>query len=172
MSGEHYETERTKKNIIRNGTISATMCKQGKLLAKVNIQGRETDWMPVSSIANSFVKIYIPICIGEQVEVHSEFGNADKGTIHRSIFNSDCKEPDGASATKAIILFADGTEISYDIVSHALKIDCTGAIEIGGSDITFNAPVHITKSLTVAETITDERGDLTNFSTTDGATRA
>ncbi|MDD5360000.1 MAG: phage baseplate assembly protein V [Sulfurovaceae bacterium] len=172
MSGVHYEAERTKKNIIRIGTISATMCKQGKLLAKVNIQGRETDWMPVSTIANTFVRIYLPVCVGEQVEVHSEFGNADKGIIHRSIFNSDCKEPDGANATKAIILFADGTEITYDIATHALKIDCTGAIELVGSDITFNAPVHITKSLTVAQTITDERGDLTNFSTTDGAARA
>lgn len=180
-----HEKDRVVTNLIRTGTIHEHKSKEGKLLARVNIHGRISGWMPVVGISNKFIKVYIPLTVGEQVEVHSEFGNADAGVIHRSIFSDEMPEPAGANETTAIIQFHDGGEVQYDtsggkmtlkavseakITAPHIELDCetsrcTGDMDIDGS-------LNVGGDISTDGEVSDVRGDLTNFTTTDGAERA
>ena len=129
------ELKRRLENIVQIGQVSATKNQDGKALARVIVHDvgedkRVTDFLPVLSLANSFFRVFFPIRVGEQVLVISLFGDANKGFILRSIFNKSCKEPDGASETKTIIEFEDGTIIFYDTKSKKLDFYCVGDVSI------------------------------------------
>ena len=149
--------------LVNYGTIDAVKSVEGKALARVKIFDRVTDFLPVVSIANSFVKVWIPPRVGEQVAVISPWGDANGGFIIASIFNKGCKEPDGANANNVIIEVGNSR------------------FESNGSVVKVKAPTKVlidtplletTGDLKVAGDITDSRGDLTghSHSTTDGAT--
>ena len=89
--------------VINYGTIDATKAGEGKALARVKIGDRVTDFLPVKMIANSFAKVWIPPRVGEQVVVISPLGDPSSGFIVPSIYNIDCREPDGANAENVII---------------------------------------------------------------------
>jgi len=179
------EQDRVINNLIRTGTITQHKSKEGKLLARVDVHGRVTDWLPVAGISNRFMKIYIPVRAGEQVEVHSEFGEADSGVIHRSIYSSDSSEPEGADDDTAIIAFHDGATFKYNTETGLLTMEAISEakimaphIELACETLHSTADVDIDGSLNVGGdistdgTVTDARGDLSNFTTTDGAGRA
>jgi len=133
------ELERKLNNIIQVGTV--VEIDKSKALARVNILGRVTDFLPVKMIGNSFVKVFIPIRVNEQVLVFSPFGNANSGFIIPSIFNVNCKEPSGSNPDKAIIEFSGGVRIDSD-----------------GSTVNVIAPVNVnvtaaTATITAANTI-------------------
>ena len=180
-----HEADRRLNNVIRNGTIRQHKSAEGKLLARVEIHGRLTDWLPVKGMCNSFVKIYFPIRIGEQVQVHAEFGEADSGVIERSIFCDDCPEPEGADNDTAIMLFHDGGEIRYNtktgkmelnaimeakIIAPHIELVCETIHSTGSMDI--DGALNVTEGISTDGDISDGQGDLSNFTTTDGATRA
>jgi len=108
------ELKRQIDNIVNYGTVTQTKMNEGKALARVKIFERETDWLPVVSISNSFKKHFIPVRVGEQVVVFSPFGDASSGFILRSIFNKGCKEPSLANDSMEVIKYEDGTVITYD----------------------------------------------------------
>jgi phage baseplate assembly protein V len=148
---------------IQIGTIDDTKAGEGKALARVKLFDRVTDFLPVLSIANSFVKVWIPPRVGEQVMVVSPYGNPSAGFIIPAIFNKGCKEPSGANENNVIV------EIG------------SARVESDGSEVEVKAPTKIlldtpvvetTGDLKVAGDISDSRGDLTGHthSTTDGAT--
>ena len=120
------ELKRRLENIVQIGQVSATKNQDGKALARVVVHDvgedkRVTDFLPVLSLANSFFRVFFPIRVGEQVLVISLFGDANKGFILRSIFNKSCKEPDGASDTRTVIEFEDGTVVYYDTKTKIKK---------------------------------------------------
>ena len=106
------ELERRLNNIVQVGTV--VEIDKSKALARVNILGRVTDFLPVKMIGNSFVKVFIPIRVNEQVLVVCPYGNANSGFIIPSIFNVNCKEPSGSNPDKAIIEFSGGVRIDSD----------------------------------------------------------
>jgi len=106
------ELERRINNLIQVGTV--VEIDESRALARVNILGRVTDFLPVKMIGNSFVKVFIPIRVNEQVLVVCPFGNANSGFIIPSIFNVNCKEPSGSNPDTAIIEFAGGVRIDSD----------------------------------------------------------
>ena len=77
------ELKRLINNIVTFGTISQTKTADGKSLARVKVMDRETDFLPVVSISNSFKKHFIPIRVGEQCVMISPFGEAS-GEIGRA----------------------------------------------------------------------------------------
>lgn len=186
MPANSHEKDRLLSNLVRKGTIVEHKSKDGKALARVDIHGRKTDWLPVQTwAANAFVKIYIPVTIGEQVEVHSEFGNADSGTIHRSFYSDKYKEPSTANENTMIIEFKDGAHFTYDTQAGLLSLKATKEVKIiapaiglicdsfhctGDADI--DGALNVDEDLHVGGGIEDGRGDLSNFTTTDGADRA
>lgn len=148
--------------IVNFGTIDDTKASEGKALARVKIGDRVTDFLPVKMIANSFVKVWIPPRVGEQVVVISPFGNPSSGFIVPDFFNKGCREPDGANEDSVIVEVGENR------------------IELEKSEIKVKAPTKVlldtplvktTGDLIVAGDITDSRGDLTghSHSTTDGA---
>ena len=122
------------ENIAKIGTI-VEVDASSKALARVNICGRVSDFLPVLHFANSFKKTINPIRVDEQVMVICPHGEANGGFIIRGVFNIACSEPSGASATKEVTEYEDGTRFSYDSASKKLEIDCVGDIVIkaGGS---------------------------------------
>lgn len=133
------EIHRKLDNIAQVGTV--TQIRAGKALAKVNILGRVTDFLPVKMIGNSFVKVWIPIAVGEQVIVISPQGDGNGGFIIPSILNQGAKEPSGASSNNAIVEIGD------------MRLECDGkAIKVDASNfkLGFDGNLTITGSLTQA----------------------
>ena len=117
-------------NLIQIGTVTQTKSIHGLSLTRVKLHERETDWFPVIGQSNDFKKHFIPVLVKEQVAVFCPFGIADTGFIIRGIFNKYCKEPAGSSDTKEVMLYKDGTEISYDIEAKELKVNAVNKITI------------------------------------------
>lgn len=122
------------ENIAKIGTI-VEIHSENKALAKIKVSSRVSDFLPIIMFANSFKRKWEPIRVGEQVMVISPFGDPNYGLVIRGIFNSDCKEPQGASDTCEVVEYEDGTRFSYDTSSKTLTLDCVGdvVIKAGGS---------------------------------------
>ncbi|MDE5602481.1 MAG: phage baseplate assembly protein V [Helicobacter sp.] len=112
------------------GTIVETKSEEGKALARVNICGRVSDFLPILSFANNYKRHYIPARIGEQVLVLTPYGEVNGGSILRGIFNKECKENEGASETKEVISYEDGTSFFYDTKTSTLEISSPKQINI------------------------------------------
>lgn len=122
------------ENIAKIGAI-VEVDAQNRALAKVNIAGRVSDFLPVLHFANSFKRVINPIRVDEQVMVIAPHGEANGGFIIRGVFNVSCKEPNGWSDTKEVVEYEDGTRFSYDSSAKKLEVNCVGDISIvaGGS---------------------------------------
>jgi phage baseplate assembly protein V len=143
-----------KGNFVEVGTVVGVDL-ANRALVRVQLGDRVTNWLPYKSIANSFVKIWSPPRVGEQVIVLLPFAEANGGIAYGSIFNKGCKEPEGANDHNFIIEFEDGTRIVYDTSTHDLSITTSGAINLTAFT------VNIEGKLNVSGTITDELGSLT-----------
>ncbi len=142
-------------NLIQIGTIVGVDT-ANRALVRVQIDDRVTDWIPYIMKASKHIKIWIPPQIGEQVEVHSPYGEGDDGVAHGSIYNKECKEPTGANGFTTIIEWSNGARIEVDTQANTMKL-------INPGEVTIDAPtVNMTGNLNVAGTITDSKGDLTN----------
>ena len=127
-------------NLCSFGTIVETKSANGLALAKVKIDDRVTDFFPVVSKSNSFKKHYIPVRVGEQVTVFCPFGEANIGFILPSIFNKSSKEPNGASNTREVVTYEDGTTFFYVTKSKELNVNCVGDVKIkAGGNINIEA---------------------------------
>jgi phage baseplate assembly protein V len=185
------ELKRRLENIVQVGTISQTKSADGKALARVVLDDsgedkRVSKFLPVLNIANTFMKIWIPIKVGEQVLVISPFGNSNSGFIIRSIFNRGCKEPTGANENTTVVEFDDGTVIQYDSKASELKIDVIKTVNIicqeanitadvfniNADETNVNGVLNVTEDINCDGIINDVLGDLTNHphSDSDGAT--
>ena len=133
-------------NIVQVGTVTETKSDEGLALARVNILGRVTDFLPIVMINNSFMKVWMPVHVNEQVLVVSPFGEANSGFIIPSIYHKGNKEPKGSTSKNAIFqigqvkFVCDGETVTVD--SKNFKLDREG-------------------NLTVTGRITDTLGDLT-----------
>jgi len=139
--------------IINYGTIVEAKASSGKALARVKVFDRVSDFLPVVSIANSFVKVWIPPLVGEQVAVISPYGDPSGGFIVASIFNKNQKEPSGANANN-IVVEAGNTRFESD--GEVVKLKAP-------TKIVFDTPLtKMSGDLEVAGKITDVKGDLTD----------
>ena len=191
------EILRRLNNVVSLGTVTESKSADGLALARVKIGERVTDFLPMIQHSNSFKRSAAPIRPGEQVVVLFPQGEGDFGIILGSLFNKGAKEPSGYSDTKEVMEFEDGTVISYDSNSKELDINAVQNISIAckravvsadsieiSATTTHNGDVALQGNLSVSGTVdaggnistggtvTDVKGDLSNFTTTDGASRA
>lgn len=146
-------------NIIQLGTIVGVDT-ANRALVRVQIDDRVTDWIPYAMKASKYIKIWIPPQIGEQVEVHSPYGEGDDGVAHGSIYNKECKEPTGANGFTTIVEWSNGARVEVDTQANTMKLKNPGEVMI-------DAPiVHLSGNLIVDGTITDEKGSLTSHNHT------
>ncbi len=155
------------QNSFRIGAVSKTRASEGKMLVDIDVQGAELVDVPVKALANSFVKLFVPVLVGEQVFVFSEEGNMDKAYCVPSLFNADCKEPSGGDAS-TVVLEVGGNTFKIDSTS----MECTLTSLTINADVDINGALYCSGDVTTDGSVTDAMGDLTNFSTTDGASRA
>jgi len=175
----YAELNRRINNLVAIGTVSESKSKEGLSLARVKILNRVTDFLPFMQTSNSFKTHARPVKEGEQVMVFQPFGNGDGGVILGSIYNKSQKEPAGYSDKKEVTMYMDGTVISYDADSSVMEVNAVGTINIicnsaniTASQTTINGPLHVTGAISTDATISDSKGDLSNFTTTDGSGRA
>jgi len=185
------EILRRLNNIVSIGSIIESKSVDGLALARVKIGERVTDFFPMLQQSSSFKRSARPIRVGEQVMVLSPFGDGDFGVILGSLFNKSAKEPDGSSDVREVFEYEDGTKIYYDTKTKTLSVDAVGTVNIICKKATvtadsaeINAPTTINGNLSVTGevsaggsiktggTVTDAKGNLSNFTTTDGSGRA
>lgn len=142
-----------KGNFVEVGTVVGVDI-SNRALVRVQLGDRVTSWLPYKSIANTFLKVWMPPRVGEQVTVLIPFAEVNGGIAVGSIFNKGCKEPDGANDHNFIVEFEDGTRIVYDTITHDLSISTQHEINLVAT------AVNIEGNLYVSGTITDEKGSL------------
>lgn len=142
-------------NLIQFGTIVGVDT-ANRALVRVQIDDRVTDWIPYAMKASKHIKIWIPPQIGEQVEVHSPYGEGDDGCAYGSIYNKECKEPDGADAFTTIIEWSNGARVEVNTQANTMKLENPG-------EVTIDAPTtHVKGNLIVDGTISDQKGSVTS----------
>ena len=162
------ELQRKLKNMVRVTKV-VTPNKDGKSLATVKVGNDESAEFVVMSFANSFKKHWIPIRKDEQVLVLFPFGNANRGFVFRGIFHKSLREPSGADKDTEVMEYSDGARVSYSVKSGELRVsgvkvvvvESADAITLKSAIIKLDGEVEVTKSLKVAQTISDAKGDLT-----------
>lgn len=143
------------ENLIQLGTIVG-VDPANRALVRVQIDDRVTDWIPYAMKASKYIKIWIPPQIGEQVEVHSPYGEGDDGVAHGSIYNKDCKEPDGANSHTSIIEWSNGARVAVDVEAGTMDV-------INPGTTTFKTPLlFVDGNLKVNGTIEDQKGSVTS----------
>jgi phage baseplate assembly protein V len=148
------------ENLTQYGTIVA-VDPGGRALVRAQVDDRVTDWIPYKMKASSYIKIWIPPQVGEQVEVVSPFGEGDSGHAEGSIYNKSCKEPEGANAHTTIIEWHNGARVVVDTEADAMDISNPGTV-------TMKAPLlFVDGNLKVAGTIEDVKGSVTSHFHTD-----
>lgn len=103
------------------------ICEVKNELVRVDYLGTITPFIPYLQFANSYKRSFTPPRVGEQVML-VDFGGA-KIAIG-SFLNSDFSTPSGASTTKEVSQYEDGTIISYDTSSSTLEITNPKVINI------------------------------------------
>ena len=103
------------------------ICEVKNELVRVDYLGTITPFIPYLQFANSYKRSFTPPRVGEQVML-VDFGGA-KIAIG-SFLNSDFNTPSGASTTKEVSQYEDGTIISYDTSSSTLEITNPKVINI------------------------------------------
>ena len=122
------EINRKIANIVQVGTVTETKSSEGLALARVDILGRVTDFLPIAMINNSFIKVWLPVQVNEQVLVASPFGEANSGFIIPSIYNKQNKEPNGSTDKNVIVKIGD------------VRFECDGeAVEVSTKNFKLNA---------------------------------
>ena len=122
---------------------------KAKGLVRVDINGRVSNWLPC---------IYGTPSLGQQVAL-LEFENDGTGVVLGSTSRVD---------GNPISLHLGDVDIwcnGDDVKIKAQKIEIVGDVKIDGK-------LETTKDIKTEQKVVDSRGDLTNFSTTDGASRA
>lgn len=148
-------------NLIQIGTI-VNVDPENRALVRVELFERVTDWIPYKMVVNSHIRVWTPPRVGEQVIVMSPFGDGDDGIVLGGIYNVNQKEPTGSNEHTSVVVFEDGTSITYDTTAKALTITASGSVAVTApSGMSITADVTITGNLNVTGTITDEKGSLT-----------
>jgi len=142
------------QNGFRVGTVSKTRASEGKMLVDIDVQGAELVDVPVKALANSFVKLFVPVLVGEQVLVFSEDGNMDKAYCIPSLFNADIKEPDGGNAS-TVVLEVGGNTFNIDNST----VTCITQEFVIDGNLTVNGTTTIEEDLNVSNDV-DIGGDM------------
>jgi phage baseplate assembly protein V len=132
---------------IQIGTITEVDNK--KALARVEVDGRVTDWLPIISMSSKFKRHFTPIRIKDQVMVLNPFGSNENGFILRGVFFKDVDVPIGAEDDIEIIEYEDGTILKFDIKNKLVSIDTPNSfkLNVGGNiDITAGGKITINGS--------------------------
>jgi len=101
-----------------------------KLEVKVSVDGRVTNWLPVKTLASSFLIEHIPVRIKDQVIVHNPFGNNEDGFVDRNLTYKEIPLPNDIDENKFYKLFEDGTIFILDTKTKEISLNTPCSITI------------------------------------------
>jgi len=138
---------------------------------KIETDGRVSDWLPMKSNSSKNYSSSDDVSIGDQVVAHYFDEGKNDGYINCHLPSENNPIPATAGDGK-IVRTIGGIDI--EISNTNVKITGIGTLVIEASNFQLDESGNITIAggITVATTVTDGRGDLTNFKTTDKAERA
>jgi phage baseplate assembly protein V len=154
-------------NLIIEGTISQIRRSAfgDEIRAEVvnnDTDKRVTDWIPIVNFADSRVKRYDPVQVGDSVIILSPDGlDSWKAIALIGRWCKNVKSPALANDTTSVTEYSDGTIITYDTAAKKLFATLAGSAEIhvtDNADITIGGNVNLTVSGDVTANIS---GDLT-----------
>ena len=143
---------------------------------KVEVDGRDTNWLPkVTKVGGAF-KLHVPPRVGDQVMVHNENGKHEDGYVTDNIAFEKVPHHEAISEDNIVMWSEDGTTYIHSLKDKIISLNTPCEINVTSEkDVTIKAPnikldgdVEITGDLDVTGdidtdgSITDERGDLTN----------
>ncbi len=149
-------------NVVQLGKVCEIKSDKGKALARVDIHGRVTDFLPVFLWNSDFVKVWIPIRVGQQVSVLCPYGNANFGIVLPGIYHKNNKESEGANEKNIIIEIDPKNPVRILIEDGKVQVEAAKKLSFKALSINFDGEVSISKNLRVAKSIYDELGDLTH----------
>ena len=166
------ELKRRLDNVVRWGVVTQTKMEEGEAFVKVSINKRVTDWMKVKMYASKFMRHWKPICVGDQVIVLHPFGNGDHGIVFPSFFWQKIKPPKGATKHIEILEYKCGGRVEIDVKECSITVKGWKKLNIEVEQLNLKGDLITDGDIKTNGTITDSMGDLTHFTTTDGAKRA
>ena len=114
-------------NLVMIGTIVEVDA--AAVRARVRIGDMTTALLPWISPRAAVMNVWTAPAIGEQVMVVSHNGDPAQGVIIGSLHSH--ANPSPSSNTNLFkIIFSDGSYVEHDTVSRAMKIGCTGKVEV------------------------------------------
>jgi phage baseplate assembly protein V len=143
MEADAQEAFRRISNLVTLGKVCEIKSDEGLALARVELDGRVSDFLPVLLWNSDFVKVWMPIRIGQQVAVFFPFGEGDFGLVLPGIYHKGNREPGGANDGNVIVEIggvrfeSDGADLRLKAPGK-IKIEAGGDIDIDGSTIHLN----------------------------------
>jgi phage baseplate assembly protein gpV len=142
---------------------------------RVAVGDRVSDWLPMSTLNNGFVRAYVPPTTGQQVAILNPFGDADGGLVIGTYGHKGSPEPDGGDDGTAVVDFGG---VRFAVTGDGVSIRAAGGITLDTpvvrctENVDVGEQLHAGAGLSTDGDVTDGCGDLSNFTTTDGADRA
>ncbi|MFM2090900.1 MAG: hypothetical protein RLZZ127_1389 [Planctomycetota bacterium] len=147
------ELERRLANVARMGVVQEVDLAAARV--RVAIGTMLTGWIPwLTQGAGGGSISWRPPSTGEQVMILSPSGDMAQGVAIPAVYRATYAPPSNLG-TKHIEVFADGTEIEYDLAAHKLKATVAGEVELQATGpVKLTAPtVEITGNLQVTGAI-------------------
>ena len=94
-----------------------------QLVAKVNVDERTTNFLPVQCNASSFLVEHLPIAINDLVMVINPNGSNEDGYITRNIPYKDIPLPANVDEDTHIKVFKDGTNYLHNIKTKEISLN-------------------------------------------------
>jgi phage baseplate assembly protein gpV len=110
---------------------------------KVEVDGRDTNWLPKLGIVGKSFKMHIPPRVGDQVVVHNENGKNQDGYITDNIAFEKVPNHEKISEDNIVMWSEDGTTYIHDIKDEIITLTTPCDISITAPTIDFKGIVTV-----------------------------
>jgi phage baseplate assembly protein V len=123
------DVERRLSNMIRFGVVAEADYARARL--RVRCGDLLTDWIPFAALRAGGDKTWHPPEVGEQVVMAAANGDLRQAVVLGAV-NSVKNPAPGDRATRATVVYGDGTTLAYDREAHAyaLQINAAGTFKL------------------------------------------
>ncbi len=128
------DLERRIHNASSYGTIAEVDHAKG--LVRVDIAGRQTDWLPAPAAIGQNFRAFTPTRVGAQVLVSCPSGDPANDVISQILYSEALPPPDDTGDVD-VILWNDGSRVSYDSASQVMTLHSVGTLRLKGDQGVF-----------------------------------
>lgn len=133
MTTSLSDLTRRVENLIGLGTI-AEVDHSSPPRVKVTLSGRVTDWLPYPAEIGAHFRRWRPLRPGTQVVVACPSGDPANAVIIAILYTTALPAP-ALEDDLDLVLWDDGTRVSYDSAAQRLEVKSPGTIVIDGKNV-------------------------------------